>query len=143
MFAFDVDVSNGKNTVAVLCARRIVVMMPFEVSHTAEGFASLAEKLNGLDGKARIVMEHIDWYYEPFAMSMYRAGFFVSTVNPLAIKDYREDVSVRKLMTDKADAVRMTVGMTKFLRTYYGKVRDHLMKKSLWETLPSQKVNPD
>ena len=107
MFAVGVDVSNGRSTVAVLGARRKVVMKPFEVPHTAEGFASLAEKLNGLDGETWIVMEHTGRYYESFAMSMYRAGFFVSAVNPLVIKDYREDVNVRKVKTDKADALKI------------------------------------
>ena len=40
-------------------------------------------------------------------MSMYRAGFFVSAVNPLAIKDYQEGISVRKVKTDKADALKI------------------------------------
>ena len=106
MFAVGIDVSNGRSTVAVLGAKRKVVMKPFEVPHTADGFASLAEKLNGLDGETRIVMEHTGRYYESFAMSMYHAGFFVSAVNPLVIKDYREDVSVRKVKTDRADALK-------------------------------------
>ena len=107
MFAVGVDVSNGRSTVAVLGARRKVVMKPFEVPHTADGFASLSEKLNSLDGETRIVMEHTGRYYESFAMSMYRAGFFVSAVNPLAIKDYQEGISVRKVKTDKADALKI------------------------------------
>ena len=107
MFAVGVDVSNGRSTVAVLGAQRKVVMKPFEVPHTADGFASLSEKLRGLNGEARIVMEHTGRYYEPFAMSMYRAGFFVSAVNPLVIKDYREGVDVRKVKTDKADALKI------------------------------------
>ena len=61
----------------MLGAKRKVVMKPFEVPHTVDGFASLAEKLNGLDGEVRIVMEHTGRYYESFAMSMYRAGFFL------------------------------------------------------------------
>ena len=107
MFAVGVDVSNGRSTVAVLGVRRKVVMKPFEVPHTADGFASLSEKLRGLNGEVRIVMEHTGRYYESFAMSMYRAGFFVSAVNPLVIKDYREGVDVRKVKTDKADALKI------------------------------------
>ena len=107
MFAVGVDVSNDRSTVAVLGAQRKVVMKPFEVPHTADGFASLIEKLRGLNGEARIVMEHTGRYYESFAMSMYRAGFFVSAVNPLVIKDYREGVDVRKVKTDKADAMKI------------------------------------
>ena len=107
MFAVGVDVSNGRSMAAVLGAQRKVVMKPFEVPHTADGFASLIEKLRGLNGEARIVMEHTGRYYESFAMSMYRAGFFVSAVNPLVIKDYREGVDVRKVKTDKADALKI------------------------------------
>ena len=107
MFAVGVDVSNGRSTAAVLGARRKVVMKPFEVPHTADGFAFLIEKLRGLNGEARIVMEHTGRYYESFAMSMYRAGFFVSVVNPLVIKDYREGVDVRKVKTDRADALKI------------------------------------
>lgn len=40
-------------------------------------------------------------------MSMYRAWFFVSVVNPLAVKDYQEGISVRKVKTDKADALKI------------------------------------
>ena len=107
MFAVGVDVSNGRSTVAVLGVRRKVVMKPFEVPHTAEGFASLSEKLRGLIVVFRIFMEYTGRYYESFAMSMYRAGFFVSAVNPLVIKDYREGVDVRKVKTDRADALKI------------------------------------
>ena len=107
MFAVGVDVSNGRSTVAVLGARRTVVMKPHEVQHTADGFADLTARLNALGGEIRIVMEHTGRYYESFAISMYRAGFFVSAVNPLAVKDYQEGISVRKVKTDKADALKI------------------------------------
>ena len=107
MFAVGVDVSNGRSMVAVLGARRNVVVKPYEVQHTIEGFADLAKRLNTLDGEVRIVMEHTGRYYESFAMSMYRSGFFVSAVNPLAFKDYQEGISVRKVKTDKADALKI------------------------------------
>ena len=107
MFAVGVDVSNDRSTVVVLGARRNLVMNPFEVPHTADGFADLADKLNTLNGETRIVMEHTGWYYEPFALSMYRAGFFVSAVNPLAIKGYQEGIRIRKVKTDKADAMKI------------------------------------
>ena len=107
MFAVGVDVSNGHSTVAVLGAKRSIVMKPFEVLHTTEGFASLVEKLNSLDGEIQIVMEHTGRYYECFAMNMFRAGFSVSAVNPLTIKEYREGITVRKVKTDKADALKI------------------------------------
>ena len=89
MFAVGVDISNGRSTIAVLGTRRTVVVKPYEVPHTADGFAELTARLHALDGEVRIVMEHTGRYYESFAMSMYRAGFFVSAVKHLAIKDYQ------------------------------------------------------
>ena len=46
MFAVGVDVSNGRSMVAVLGARRSVVVQPHEVPHTADGFAELAARLH-------------------------------------------------------------------------------------------------
>ncbi len=71
-------------------------MQPFEIPHTADGFASLAEKLHGWNGEVRVVMEHAGRYCEAFAMSMHRAGFFVSAINPLVIHNYRKGIDVRK-----------------------------------------------
>ena len=48
MFAVGVDVSNGRSTVVVLQTKTSALMKPFEIPHTAEGFASLAGKLAGL-----------------------------------------------------------------------------------------------
>ena len=107
MIAVGVDVSNGRSTVAVLQSKTDVFMKPFEVPHTVEGFNSLSQKLAGLDGDVRIVMEHTGRYYESFAMSMYRAGFFVSAVNPLAIKNYQDGINIRKVKTDKADSLKI------------------------------------
>ena len=107
MIAVGVDVSNGRSTVAVLQSKTDVFMKPFEVLHTAEGFSSLSQKLAGLGGDVRIVMEHTGRYYESFAMSMYRAGFFVSAVNPLAIKNYQDGINIRKVKTDKADSLKI------------------------------------
>ena len=107
MFAVGVDVANGRSRVAVLDGMRNMVAKPFEVVHTAQGFATLVEKLRQLDGEVRIVMEHTGRYYESFAMTMHRAGFFVSAVNPLLIKNYQGGINVRKVKTDKADAQKI------------------------------------
>ena len=41
MFAVGVDVANGRSRVAVLDGMRNMVAKPFEVVHTAQGFAAL------------------------------------------------------------------------------------------------------
>lgn len=106
MYAVGVDVSKGKSTVAVLRSKSEVVMRPFDVLHNAQGFASLAERLNSLDGEIKAVMEHTGNYYESIAMFLHSAGFTVSAVNPLLIKEYGGN-SLRKVKTDKADSLKI------------------------------------
>ena len=48
----------------------------------------------------------------------------------------------KKRSEGKKYYVYMTAGMTKFLRIYYGKVRDCLKEKGLWEHPSSDQVNP-
>ena len=107
MFAVGIDVSNGRSTVAVLRSKTQTVCKPFEVAHTAEGLVALVEMLNALDGETKIVMEHTGRYYESVALFLHDAGFFVSALNPIVFKDYQEGITVRRVKTDKADAVKI------------------------------------
>ena len=56
MNAVGIDVSSRKSTVAVLRPLGEVVCLPFDVSHDADGLASLAEKLKAIDGETRVVI---------------------------------------------------------------------------------------
>lgn len=106
MFAVGIDVSNGKSTVAVLQSKTKVILKPFEVAHTSEGLKPLVEKLHTLNGDVRIVMEHTGRYYESIANFLHEAGFFVSALNPLLIKEYGGG-TLRRVKTDRADAVKI------------------------------------
>ncbi len=88
MNAAGMDVSSRKSTVAVLRPFGEVVRVPFEVSHSAEGLAHLVHQLKTIKGETRVVMEYTGRYYEAVANVLYEAGFFVSAVNPLLIKEY-------------------------------------------------------
>lgn len=107
MFVVGIDVSNGRSTAAVFKTKANMVIKPFEFRHTNEGFASVVEKLKELDEEIRIVMECTGRYYESVAMSLYDAGFFVSTVNPIVTRRYQDGVNVRVVKTDKADAKKL------------------------------------
>ena len=106
MNAAGIDVSSRKSTVAVLRPFGEVVRVPFEVNHSAEGLASLVQQLKAIEGETRVVMEHTGRYYEAVANVLHEAGFFVSAVNPLLIKEYGGN-SLRRVKTDKADAVKI------------------------------------
>jgi len=106
MNAAGIDVSSRKSTVAVLRPFGEVVRLPFDVRHSAEDLAVLAQELKAIEGETRVVMEHTGRYYEGIAKVLHEAGLFVSAVNPLLIKEYGNN-SLRKVKTDKADAVKI------------------------------------
>ena len=106
MNAVGIDISRGKGTVAVLRPFGEVVMLPFEVKHNNAELLALAEQLKSIDGETRVVMEHTGRYYEPVANALHNSGLFVSSVNPLLIKEYGGN-SLRKVKTDKADAQKI------------------------------------
>jgi hypothetical protein len=49
----------------------------------------------------------------------------------------------KKRAQGKPYLVYMTAGANKFLRIYYGTVRDSLKQKGLWPDPESDEVNPD
>ena len=106
MNAVGIDISRGKSTVAVLRPFGEVVMLPFEVKHNNAELLALAEQLKSIDGETRVTMEHTGRYYEPVANALHNSGLFVSSVNPLLIKEYGGN-SLRKVKTDKADAQKI------------------------------------
>ena len=106
MNAAGIDVSSRKSTVAVLRPFGEVVQIPFDVRHSAEDLAALAQQLKSIEGETRVVMEHTGRYYEGIARVLHEAGLFVSAVNPLLIKEYGNN-SLRKVKTDKADAMKI------------------------------------
>ena len=106
MNAVGIDVSKGKSMVAILRPYGEIVASPFEVKHTASNLNSLVELIKSVDGESRIVMEHTGRYYEPIVRKLSEANLFVSAVNPKLIKDFGDN-SLRKVMSDKADAVKI------------------------------------
>ena len=57
-------------------------------------------------GDIRIVMEHTSTYWRPITLTLKEAGFFVSVVNAMLIHDF-SDNTIRKLKTDRADALKI------------------------------------
>ena len=106
MNAVGIDVSKGKSMVAILRPYGEIVSSPFEIKHTSDNIRSLIEQIKSIEGESRIVMEHTGRYYEPLARELSLAGLFVTAVNPKLIKDFGDN-SLRKVKSDKADAVKI------------------------------------
>ena len=106
MNAVGIDVSKGKSMVAILRPYGEIVSSPFQIRHTSGNIQSLIEQIKSIEGESRIGMEHTGRYYEPLARELSLAGLFVTAVNPKLIKDFGDN-SLRKVKSDKADAVKI------------------------------------
>ena len=125
--AVGIDVSKSKSTVAVRRPGGEIALRPFEVHHTNSDLKKLTSTLKKLGGDIRIVMEHTSTYWRPIALTLKEAGFFVSVVNAMLIHDF-SDNTIRKLKTDRADAL---------------KIANYAL--TFWDTLPrsTMKKKPD
>lgn len=106
MNAVGIDVSKGKSMIAVMRPFGQIVAKPFEVRHTASELKELASFLKSLDGETRVILEYTGKYYQPIARYLSDSGLFISVVHAKLIHDYGNN-SIRKVKTDKADAVKI------------------------------------
>ena len=81
--AVGIDISKKKSTVAVRRPGGEIVIRPFEVRHTSSDLKRLAATLKQLGGDIRVVMEHTGNYWRPVALTLKKAGFYVSVVNAI------------------------------------------------------------
>ena len=106
MNAVGIDVSKGKSTVTIRRPGDVVLMPPCDIPHTQSAINALIHEIRNLDGETKACMEHTGRYYEPVATWLTDAGIFVSTVNPILIRDFGDD-SLRSPKTDKADSKKI------------------------------------
>lgn len=106
MTSVGIDVSKGKSTVCILKPYGEVIVSPYEVQHTEPDLRVLISHIKSIEGEVRIVMEATGAYHLPLLSGFKDAGFFVSVINPLAMKRYAS-TAIRKGKTDKMDTVRI------------------------------------
>lgn len=104
--AVGIDVSKGKSTVAIRRPGGEIVRKPFDVRHDQPGLQQLVQTLREVGGEIRIVMEHTGLYWRPVASVLHQAGYFISVVNAILTHQF-SDNSLRKVKTDKADALKL------------------------------------
>lgn len=104
--AVGIDISKGKSMVAAMRPFGEIALPPREVLHTNEDLSALMQALRLIDGNIRVILEATGRYHEPVVAALRKAGIFVSVVNPKLIKDFGNN-SLRKVKTDKADAVKI------------------------------------
>ena len=91
MNAVGIDVSKGKSTVTIRRPGDMVLMPPCDIPHTQSAIHALIKLIKSLDGETKACMEHTGRYYESVANWLSDSGIFVSTVNPILIRDFGDD----------------------------------------------------
>ncbi len=106
MNAVGIDVSKGKSMMAALRPMGEVALRPREYPHTEAGLEQMALAILDLGKDTRVVMEATGRYHEPVAAALHEYGIRVTVMNPLFIKQSGGG-SIRKVKTDKADAMKI------------------------------------
>ncbi len=123
MISVGIDVSKGKSTVCILKPYGEIVCRPFEVQHVEKDLNELDAVLKKLDGEIRIVMEATGIYHLPVLTALCEKGYYVTVINPYAMKKYAKDNSIRGAKTDKLDSIMIAnYGIEKWfkLKRYEG-----------------------
>lgn len=105
MTAVGIDVSKGKSMAAALRPMGQLVLEPEEFLHTQGDLDRLARLILTMGEDVRVILESTGHYHEPVVEALAGYGIFVSVLNPLLIK--YSGGSIRKVKTDKADAVKI------------------------------------
>ena len=94
MISVGVDVSKGKSTICILKPYGEIVCSPFEVQHEEGAMEAFVDLLAKLDGEIRVVMEATGIYHLPILTFLHDKGYFVSVINPFAMKKYAKNNSI-------------------------------------------------
>ena len=106
MIAVGIDVSKSKSTVAILDSYGTILATPFNMAHTQPEMNALVSRLKAFDEPVTILLEYTGHYHYPVLKKLQEEGFPVCVVNPYQMKKYG-DVEIRKVKTDKKDALRI------------------------------------
>ncbi len=105
MISVGIDVSKEKVRYAYSSHMERLCETPFEVQHVEAELASLDSMLSKLDGEIKIVMEATGVYHLPILTFFHEKGYFISVINPFAMKKYAKNNSIRGAKTDKLDSI--------------------------------------
>ena len=106
MLSVGIDVSKGKSTIAIINELGEMIEKPKDYRHQKEDLDNLINTLNKLDrNNLKIVMESTGVYHRPVLYYLRSKGFFVSSINPLKMKKYLNNLNYRGVKTDKVDSL--------------------------------------
>lgn len=103
-----IDVSKYKHDLAILNEHGEILSKHFQFANTYQGFQKLKEHLETLEiptSELHIALEDTGHYADNLVAFLQKVGYPTFTYNPLLIKEFVKSLTLRKLKTDKKDAL--------------------------------------
>ena len=102
-----IDVAKGKSMVTLINSCGEVLIEPYEINHSINGFNNLLNRINNLKLKnISVIMESTGIYHRPIERFFLENNFKFYTINALYSKMYKRNI--RKTKTDKLDCISLS-----------------------------------
>ena len=101
-----IDVAKGKSMVTLVSSCGEVLIDPYEVDHSINGFSNLLNRINNLKlDNISVIMESTNIYHRPIERFFLENGFKVFVINPIYGRMHKRNL--RKTKTDKEDCINL------------------------------------
>ena len=101
-----IDVAKGKSMVTLVSSSGEVLIDPYEVSHSINGFTNLLNRINNFKlDNISVIMESTGVYHRPIERFFLENNFNVFVINPIYGKMQKRNL--RKTKTDKEDCFNL------------------------------------
>ena len=101
-----IDVAKGKSMVSLISSCGEMLIEPYEINHSINGFTNLLNRINKLKlDNISVIIESTGIYHRPIERFFLENNFKVYTINALYSKMYKRNL--RKTKTDKLDCISL------------------------------------
>lgn len=111
MYYIGIDVAKDKHDCCIVDDVGSIVVKPFRIKNSLEGFTALVQRIDGLvsdRSEVEIGLEDTG-HYSGNLINYLSNLFTVKTINPVFTAKYKKAVTLRKTKTDKIDAVQIAM----------------------------------
>lgn len=101
-----IDVAKGKSMVTLVSSCGEVLIDPYEIDHSINGFSNLLNRIKNFKlDSISVIMESTNIYHRPIERFFLENGFKVFVINPIYGRMHKRNL--RKTKTDKEDCINL------------------------------------
>ena len=101
-----IDVAKGKSMVTLVSSCGEILIDPYEIDHSINGFSNLLNRIKNFKlDNISVIMESTNIYHRPIERFFLENGFKVFVINPIYGRMHKRNL--RKTKTDKEDCINL------------------------------------